>query len=413
MQEHNTEPGRTESFWSYHERTSKAKAAVAVLDDGAEASGAGGPASGGVRAAYLESSAQHSDNGPADDAVLLGEHTEVASCKCRSWFCPHCCLGMGLRLRARVVDVLETFTRCMMVTLTIDPSLFVGPEHAWAHVRAKRCIGNLVRYLDRRGYLHSGRYLAVVEWQQNGMPHWHLLLDASYIPIDALRKAWNTWIPEHVTAEQRQELTAGLGWVRYSKQRFHSRRHAAHYACAYLIKAPKHGYPQWVVDSPVRSVHRYSTSRNFWPKRPDALDDERPEAEEVRDSRPTLPAGVDQCPVCEARGVGYCDHCPRCGWCSNAEPPAPRTIGDNLQRCGKGSIILQVSTYLSRWTGEQYELKRYIATVDADLPQIAAAEGVELVEGKGRIVLARADARQVAARYGAVVQSAEILHDGA
>src|SRR5688572_8184738 len=163
-----------------------AKDRIAVIGDSSRASGGnGGPGAGGGKrsapprpaaSSYLESVGKHCDREESRESY------ELARVGCRSWFCPHCCTGKGLKLRERLIPILETFTGLMMWTFTVDPTLFASPGDAFDYVRAKRCISNVMRQLRRRGFLHSARYFVVIEWQGNGMPHWHLLADASFIP---------------------------------------------------------------------------------------------------------------------------------------------------------------------------------------------------------------------------------------
>ena len=128
---------------------------------------------------------------------------EVRGCCCRNQFCEQCGPGRGLDVRKQLIEVLRTFKGIFMVTLTLDPSLFDGdPLRAFEYVKGKKgsgntqhLIGELVRTLEKRGCLHSRRFFCVLECQKNGFPHWHLLLDASYIPVETIRDRWDTFRP--------------------------------------------------------------------------------------------------------------------------------------------------------------------------------------------------------------------------
>src|SRR5450432_608342 len=71
--------------------------------------------------------------------------THINGDRCKDWFCPHCCNVQGPKLRARLIDVLCTWKRPFMLTFTIDPDLFDGPEQAFKHVTRKRAISRVMK----------------------------------------------------------------------------------------------------------------------------------------------------------------------------------------------------------------------------------------------------------------------------
>ena len=90
---------------------------------------------------YLEDSA----NTVTATYERVGELLKVKACGCRSRFCPRCCSVLGYQLRERLVEVLRTFRSVYMITLTVDPTLFLNdqlpyPELAFFYVRDKRCV---------------------------------------------------------------------------------------------------------------------------------------------------------------------------------------------------------------------------------------------------------------------------------
>lgn len=190
---------------------------------------------------------------------------QVAKCGCNCWYCCDCCERKGYSLRARLVPVLRTFTDLMMVTLTIDPMLFRSARKAYFHVRNKRGISRLVRELLRLGHLHSGRYFCVLEFQRDTQQaHFHLLIDATFVPKEAIDAAWSKLRPK--TAGPVADNRPAFGMTRFSMPRFKGGAvHAARYATKYLVKTPEYGWPAWVLElGRKRRVPRYSTSRGFW-----------------------------------------------------------------------------------------------------------------------------------------------------
>lgn len=250
---------------------------------------------------------------------------EARKCRCSSWFCDGCCESKGIAVQRRLRPVLETFKGVMMWTFTLDPELFETPEEAFRFVRHKRCISELMRTLRERGYLHSDRYFYVVEFQKESQQaHWHLLMDATYIPKEVVQEIWDRFRPK--SAGPKPANRPGLGMVRYSAPRFKSRVHAANYATKYLTKPPRDGYPDWVLDYE-GYVRRYDVSRGFWAS---------VEADTDGDGGTDAPAPWDEPTAGEADPEG-CD--------GNVKEPrkAPgevSTIRDRLEKCGRKTFII-------------------------------------------------------------------------
>ncbi len=177
---------------------------------------------------------------------------------------------MGRQLRDKLVPILGTFREIMMWTFTVDPKLFDSPRDAYFYVRENRCIARTVAEIFDGGWLHSRRYWYVVEWQRDTqMAHYHVLLDASFIPWDFVLSAWGKHRPSE--AGPVEATRPEFGTVLYSKGRgakdgpFESAEHAAAYVVKYLRKLPKAGFPGWVLDMGAETrIRRYSASRGFW-----------------------------------------------------------------------------------------------------------------------------------------------------
>ena len=190
---------------------------------------------------------------------------ELSKCGCDCWFCPDCCKRKGYELRARLVPILETFAGLLMVTFTVDPDLFGSPREAFDYMRERRCLGRTVQDLRRGGHLRSRRYFYVVEWQRDtGQVHYHVLFDASFIPFDALVASWSKHRPKDAGAVVGERPAFGTAWI--SKGDFEGGAvHAARYGTKYLVKVPRDGFPDWVMQMGKDCrVRRYGTSRGFW-----------------------------------------------------------------------------------------------------------------------------------------------------
>lgn len=188
----------------------------------------------------------------------------VSPCGCRCWFCPECAPRKGRELRDRLMPKVREFRAVLMVSLTVDPHVFDGdPRLAWRYVRQSRCVSRLVRALDRAGLLHSRRFFYVVEWQKGGFAHFHMLLDAAFIPHEILSAMWNRFRPRW--AGDPAPGRPGLGFVWVSKGGPMGRAHAVRYLTKYLTKNPREGYPDWVMDAGGdQRIRRYEVSRGFW-----------------------------------------------------------------------------------------------------------------------------------------------------
>ena len=134
------------------------------------------------------------------------ERYEVVGCSCRSRFCDDCAKARGYALRRRIMEhgAVREFKKLQMWTLTLDPTLFETPEAAYHYCREKRVVSRLVRFLRQRGYLLSRHYFVAVEWQKNGMVHYHLLVEAQFIPFDVVADLWGRFRPHRRGSGRRQ-----------------------------------------------------------------------------------------------------------------------------------------------------------------------------------------------------------------
>lgn len=155
----------------------------------------------------------------------------------------------------------------MMWTLTVDPDLFPdGPQAAYHHVTSRSGVARFVAALDEAGFLNSSRWFACFETQQNGWPHWHVIIDSAFVPFQFAAETWarvnwrRSW-GKMPAVDTRQ----GSGRPVFGSIKFRARGGPAvvSYTVKYLTKPPRDGVPSWVLDSPT-SVKRFSRSRNFW-----------------------------------------------------------------------------------------------------------------------------------------------------
>jgi hypothetical protein len=224
---------------------------------------AGGRAGGTPRSGdpgpslYLE---QSSNSVTEEEREQRKQWIELCPKRCGSFFCPRCCLRKGIELKKSLKKELPTWKSVMMLTLTLDPENFSSPQEGYEHVTKNRCIAKMMQTLFRWGLVLSRKYVAVIEWQKDTeQSHWHVLIEASFVPHDKICEAWNrTWSGSDARVAIGRP---GLGAVRFSAPKFAKPEDAAGYVSAYLTKCPEHGYPEWVLAMPCRRIHRFQTSR--------------------------------------------------------------------------------------------------------------------------------------------------------
>lgn len=324
-------------------------------ESGGEGEGAGSP---GPRPAAASSYLEQFRNRVTGEKK---EWVEARCAGCRSRFCPHCCLPLGIKLKKRLRPELAKFTGLMMLTFTIDPELFASPREAFEYVKENRCISVTMQRLDRWGLLHSRRYVVVIEWQENGWPHWHVLVDASHIPFDRLCEAWNRNYPRW---QERVALgRPGFGSVRFTASNL-DRNRAAGYVTAYLTKHPEHGYPEWVREMKVGTVRRFEPSRGFWTETEGPEDDEQD----------------------ASQGEGGCNDSET----AESEPEAERcrrTIAEQVASCGQSCVVLRASDALDEHTGEIVTVREFVATLRVPLAEFLRTIPADATSPRGTVAL--------------------------
>ena len=274
---------------------------------------------------------------------------------------------MGYRLRRRVAAVLKTFERVLMISLTVDRTLFPNAQAAYEWVRRKHGIGLLVKNLRRKGWVESGRYIWFLEFQKAGWPHWHVFVDAKYIPAGLVYEVWGKLRPPGI---DQVDGRPPFGKVDVSPgSKFQDSEHAANYGTKYVIKEPREGWPEWVWEFEGR-VARYGVSRGFWG---DTAQRRAVVATEVV----AVPHGED----C------FCEEC-RAGRdvATGKERRTMRTIRERVARCGEGSVLFR-RDWVQRDDGKwESRGRRYLGYSRESLDRLCSVAGVSVGPG-GEAVL--------------------------
>lgn len=269
--------------------------ATAVVVDGgtgrpsAASTGAGPKAterSGGEAAPLLEPLRKS-----CDSRVQEEESFCLRAEDCRCGLCPKCAGGRG-KTRAQECEhaIKMNFSkrgRTMFLTFTADGTAFGDRAcEFFQHVRRQRAIGHALRLLKRWGWI--GESCRVLEFQANGMVHYHVIVDAlrGHIPHREISRAWNrarnrpAWAGEPGVFEEGQkagEPRPLVGFVQYERPDWGPGPDGkivspiVRYICSYMAKGGKNPHPQYFedlcdgkVDGKRHNAQMFSASRGFF-----------------------------------------------------------------------------------------------------------------------------------------------------
>ena len=104
---------------------------------------------------------------------------------CKCWNCSYCGPKKAGRYRNAIREVAEAHKLCRFLTLTLDPRLmdqaepvsYINKAFAKWRIYLKRRLGVLVVYIR------------ILEFQKNGNPHFHILVDR-FIPQPLIQSTW-------------------------------------------------------------------------------------------------------------------------------------------------------------------------------------------------------------------------------
>lgn len=188
------------------------------------------------------------------------------------WCAKGCGMRLGLALRDCLKVELESFESPFMATLTLNQERFTGPEDGLTWVQQQGVISEFVRILRKAGYLLDRRYVCVMEFQDNGWPHWHLIFDATFVPFEVLCEAWAQagWAGRHGVERwgtrpkfEGKGQKPPFGAVNFRLKGRNSLGAVCHYLTKYVTKVPDGGWPLWL-EKFQGQLRRWSTSRDFW-----------------------------------------------------------------------------------------------------------------------------------------------------
>ena len=217
----------------------------------------------------------------------------LVPCRCGRHVCKGCGVLVGREVRRNITQRIEDLQKLhgtqgdvQLWTLTVDPGCeqfggrrgadgelvrWADPRAVFDHVNAQRLIGEWARALGVR------HYVVVVEWQKNGMPHWHLLV---WAPVRSLfishAKAQEAWPMGFVQFE-----AAGRGGRRLPVSK------AVNYVTKYMTK-PRESLPSWAMD--LSGVKLVRSSKDFGAIRR-GLEDAQESVEAAEEEGPATRSG--------------------------------------------------------------------------------------------------------------------------
>src|SRR5439155_15380978 len=152
---------------------------------------------------------------------LTDSKTQFHRLKCKCWGCSQCGPRRAKRYRYGIRSVAEQLKLQRFITLTLDPEKIEGDP-----VDHLRETFNKLRTYLRRKFGSAPKYIAVLEFHENGRPHLHVLIDR-FIEQAWLSAAWEA-----------------IGGGRIVDIRFVDLHRVSHYLSKYLtvdllLSAPK------------------------------------------------------------------------------------------------------------------------------------------------------------------------------
>lgn len=165
--------------------------------------------------------------------VEWNKRNHLLRLKCKTWGCERCGPKKAKRYKYLISQAAEKHKLQRFMTLTLDPKRLNGAEplpylrDCWAKFRQSL----------RRKFGESPNYICVLEFQKNGMPHLHILVDR-WVRHEWIKEAWQS-----------------VGGGQHVDIRFVDVHRVSRYLSKYLTK-------ELLLSAPLRS-RRVTTSQNI------------------------------------------------------------------------------------------------------------------------------------------------------
>lgn len=170
---------------------------------------------------------------------------KVQRIKERGWYTQEGAAIKGAHLSRRLLEKAGNRKKLVLLTLTLDPEKHADEAagYEWGSEVLRR-----VMY-DLRQYLGEFEHMWKLETQENGWPHWHILIFRGGVPRhqfgEVLRVIGSRWL-------------AGSSLQGIDLKRVDVR--GVKYLCKYVSKSQI--WPDWMLD--LCRIRIYGTSKGFW-----------------------------------------------------------------------------------------------------------------------------------------------------
>lgn len=131
---------------------------------------------------------QHCGRWTMRGIAMNGRETVYRSMKCKCWNCKHCGPKLANRYRHAIRETAEQLKLHRFLTLTLDPKRLTEKQIEKPVPYLRECWNKFRTYL-RRKYGEAPKYIAVLEFQKNGLPHLHVLVDR-FIDQKWIKETW-------------------------------------------------------------------------------------------------------------------------------------------------------------------------------------------------------------------------------
>lgn len=163
--------------------------------------------------------------------------------RCNNIFCPNCMPSKAVRRRRQLHHIVKTWQGVAMIVLTVDQNRFSTPLEAYLELRKDK-IPEMVKRLYELGSLHSRKWFWQLEFQENGWPHWNLVVETNKLME----------LKSIVKAKWKYGIT-------YVSLKPYPREQTINYA---IKSKPSHPFPEWILNY-LGQVRLFSRSRKLLP----------------------------------------------------------------------------------------------------------------------------------------------------
>lgn len=248
--------------------------------EGAQAERAEGPRSS------LDKKENNSIEQPLASETEIPEKIVICSAGCKCGMCTKCGPQIGGEIREKMQENGHLFPRPSLLTLTVDllgtktGKGFQDAKTAFLAVNKGQYISKLLKLM------RIDTWVRVLEFQENGSPHWHILVDLppGFNMQKARKLLYKKW---------RDDWGVGgildFGGEQKNRDRFNDAEHAINYITKYLTK-PEDSTPEWALE--MRSIRRIQASHKVPPlrrkepkKKPMPVGEDAEETEEKNEKR--------------------------------------------------------------------------------------------------------------------------------